>query len=145
MRQITASRSLTLVQRETSRAASSRRYVTRGGLYWSRDPEPAAFQIALRLSTRSHATASSPLEQGPGFACFDLATVIVVTALVGVAAERITLGSRITVSEILYILILLVLVWRIRNMDGLDASNLIKSDYKIQLLLGSYESRIKAP
>ena len=48
-------------------------------------------------------------------------------------------------SEILYILILLVLVWRIRNMDGLDASNLIKSDYKIQLLLGSYESRIKAP
>ena len=70
----------------------------------------AAFQITLSLSTRSHATASSPSEPGPGFACFDSTTVIVITALVGVAAERITLGSRITVSGILYIPILLVLV-----------------------------------
>lgn len=61
-------------------------------------------------------------------ACFDSAAVIVVAPLVGIAAEHVSLRSGIAVSGIPYIPILLVLVWRIRNMDSLDTSNLVKSD-----------------
>lgn len=61
-------------------------------------------------------------------ACFDSAAVIVVAPLVGIAAEHISLGSGIAVSGILYIPILLVLTWKIRNTNSMDTSNLIKSD-----------------